>query len=106
MYKILGLFLGITVLLAAASCKKNKEGKIVVYPNPATSYVMFDVSESNTFKNGEVTVKKMDGTVVATIPTTDSTQIRWNTESLERGVYNYWYSADKMKTRTGKIQLN
>lgn len=107
MKKTSGLLALIMVLAVVfTACKKSKEGKIVVYPNPATDYIIFDVSESSNYKSGEITVKDMAGEVIKVFKTTDSSRIQWQVDTFQRGVYNYWYKADKMNTQTGKIQFN
>lgn len=103
-FSLLALIIIVAVVFTA--CKKSKEGKIIVYPNPATDYIIFDVSESSSYKNGEITVKDFSGQVVKVFATTDSSRIEWQVDTFDRGVYNYWYTADKMNTQTGKIQFN
>lgn len=100
--------LAITVITAAgfAACNKKKGEEIKVYPNPATTYIVFDAGGSSKFKNGEITVKDMLGQTIKTFKTADSSRIQWQVDTFQRGLYNYWYTADKMKTQMGKIQLN
>jgi hypothetical protein len=91
------------ICLFSFACKKKEEGKLLVYPNPATTYIVFDATGS---PQGEITIKDMIGTTIKTFNTKDSSRIQWRIDTVSRGIYNYWYKADGMKTKTGKIQFN
>lgn len=95
----------IVTVLAFAACKK-KAATISVYPNPATTYIVFDASNSTDFKNGEITVKDVQGNIIKSFRTKDSSRIQWQIDTFDRGLYHYSYTADKMKTQTGKIVFN
>lgn len=90
-------------ILAIAACTKKKGAPLSVYPNPATTYMVFDATESAKYKNGEITVKDVQGNVLKVFRTQDSSRIQWQIDSFERGVYHYSYTADKMKEQTGKV---
>lgn len=108
MNKILSLLAVIMVAaLIFTACKKNKEVQLSVYPNPATDYIIFDATNSvSKHKNGEITIKNTVGEVIKVFKTADSSRIQWQVDTFDRGMYYYWYSADKMTSQTGKIQFN
>ena len=90
-------------IMAIAACTKKKGTPLSVYPNPATTYIVFDATESGKYKNGEIKIKDVQGNVLKVFRTQDNSRIRWQIDSLERGVYHYSYTADKMKEQTGKV---
>lgn len=93
-------------LILFTACKK-KGDSIVVYPNPASSYIILDASSnSSKHKNGDITIKNTVGDVIKTFKTNDSSYIRWQIDSFQGGIYYYTYTADKMKTQTGRIVFN
>lgn len=98
-------FIAITPFVFTA-CKKHGE-EIIVYPNPATSYVIFDATNNaNKHKNGEIVVKNTAGDVISSFKIADSSRIQWQIDSFPSGVYLYAFTADKMKKQTGRIQFN
>lgn len=100
-------FLILLMAFSNTSCKKTKADDIKVYPNPATTYIVFDASASaSKHKDGEIHVKNTAGATVKVFKTLDNPIIQWRIDSVDRGVYFYTYKAEKMKTQTGKIQFN
>ena len=99
-----GLF--IIGLLALNACQKKKGATLSVYPNPATSYIIFDATGSTKFKNGEIKVKDVLGNVIKSFRTEDSSHIQWQIDTFDRGLYHYSYTADKMREQTGKVVFN
>lgn len=104
---IVGLILFTVVTALLISCDKKKAEEIVVYPNPATTYIIFDATKSaDKHKNGTITIKNTVGALIETFKTDDSSLITWQIDSFARGIYFYTYEADKMKSQSGKIQFN
>lgn len=104
MNRITRLSIPITVaILALAACNKKKGEPLSVYPNPATTYIVFDATESIKFKNGEITIKDVQGNVLKVFRTQDSARIQWKIDTFDRGIYHYSYTGDKMKEQTGKV---
>ncbi|MEZ5017852.1 MAG: T9SS type A sorting domain-containing protein [Flavipsychrobacter sp.] len=95
------------IIILFAACAKKKAEQILVYPNPATTYIVFDATKTaDKHKHGEVIIKNTIGDVIQLFRTNDSSLIHWSIDTVQRGVYFYTYKADKMKTQTGRIQFN
>lgn len=90
-------------IIVLAACSKKKGATLSVYPNPATTYLFFDATESAKYKNGEIKVKDVQGNVLKVFRTQDSARIQWQIDTFDRGLYHYSYTADKMKEQTGKV---
>lgn len=98
--------LTVIAVIALIGCTKKKGAPLSVYPNPATTYIVFDATETTTYKNGEIEIKDMQGNILKVFKTQDSSRIQWQIDTFDRGVYYYSYTADKMKGQTGKIVFN
>ncbi|MBZ0100296.1 MAG: T9SS type A sorting domain-containing protein [Taibaiella sp.] len=106
MNKTFNLLAFIAVITLTFTACKKKAAPISVYPNPATTYIIFDATSNTDYKNGEITVKDVQGNIIKVFRTKDSSRIQWQIDTFDRGLYHYSYTADKMKTQTGKIVFN
>lgn len=93
-------------ITALIGCAKKKAAPLSVYPNPATTYIVFDATETATYKNGEIEIKDMQGNILKVFKIQDSSRIQWQIDTFQRGVYYFNYTADKMKPQTSKIVFN
>ena len=91
------LLSGITALAQQRSYKSTDMPRIVrFYPNPATSYIQFDIPQ-HLVKETQLLVFNFLGKKVLDLPATQ-TKARVDMNPLSRGIYIF-----QLKDKTGKI---
>jgi hypothetical protein len=78
--------------------------KVAVFPNPATQYVQFDLSQSN-IENAKLRIYNAVGKLAMELDARGENTMNINVEDLPRGIYLYRIEGNNEMSKTSKLIL-